>query len=114
MKLAIVAIKDRDPVSASSVAWLIFNGYVPRIRDHSYQQGRLELPPTWAKGDFYQATRHWESLGLSGYNAQYYYCSLRGDNQEHDLPSWEAMTQLLKLSKNLIQCQETQDDPADS
>ena len=80
VKLATVVIQDRDPVSASSIVWLIYNGYVPMIRDHSYQQGRFALPTTWAKGDFYQATRHWESLGLSGYNAQYDYCSLRGDN----------------------------------
>ena len=63
MKLASVAAKDKDPVSASNVAWLIYNGYIPRrIRDHSYKQGRLELPKTWTKGDFYQATRHWEDL----------------------------------------------------
>ena len=29
VKLATVAIKDRDQVSASSVAWLIYNGCVP-------------------------------------------------------------------------------------
>ena len=64
---AIVNIKDKDPVSASNVAWLIYNGYVPRIRDppsHSYQQGRLSLPLPWTKGDFYQATRHWGSFGI--------------------------------------------------
>ena len=44
VKLASVAVKVKDPVSASNVAWLIFNGYVPRIRYHSYQQGILELP----------------------------------------------------------------------
>ena len=70
VKLASVTVKDKDPVSASNAAWLIYNGYVPRIRDHSYQQRRLELPQTWSEGDFYQATKHWESLGLSGYNAQ--------------------------------------------
>ena len=64
VKLSSVNVKDRDPESASNAAWLIFNGYVPRIENHVYQLGRLELPNTWTKGDFYQATRHWESLGL--------------------------------------------------
>ena len=91
-------MKDKDPVSASCVAWVISNGYVPRINDHGYQGGRLKLPDTWEKGDFYQATKHWEALGLSGYNAQYTYCSLRGDDLERDLPSWEATTQLLSLT----------------
>ena len=31
VKLASVAVKDKDPVSTSNVAWLIYNGYVPRI-----------------------------------------------------------------------------------
>ena len=88
VKLASVAVKDKDPVSASNVAWLIYNGYVPRIRDDSYQKVRLELQQTLSKVDIYQATKHWESLGLSGYNAQHDYCLLRGDDLEHDLPSW--------------------------
>ena len=46
VKLASVAIKDKDPVSASDVVWLIHNGYLPRITDHKYQLGRLELPQT--------------------------------------------------------------------
>ena len=39
---------------------------------------------------------------MSWYNARYTYCSLRGDrggDLEHDLPSWEATVQLLKLIK---------------
>ena len=59
----------------------------------------MELPDKWTKGDFYQATRHWEYLGLSGYNTDYDYCSMRGDDLEDDLPSWEATDQLLRLTK---------------
>ena len=59
---ASVTVKDKDPVSASCVAWVISNGYVPRMNDHEYQGGRLKLPDTWEKGDFYQATKHWEAL----------------------------------------------------
>ena len=99
LNLVSVNVQDRAPVSASNVAWLIYNGHVPKIGNHTYQQGRLELSKTWSMGDFYQATKHWESLGLSGYNAQYDYCSLRGDDLEHDLSSWEATAQLLKLIK---------------
>ena len=77
---------------------MISKGYVPRITDHQCQGGKLTLPH-WEKGDFYQATKHWEALGLSGYNAHHDYCSLRGDNLEYDLPSWEATTQLLQLIK---------------
>ena len=95
---ASVTVKDKDPVSASCVAWVISNGYVPRISDHGYQGVRLTLPDTWKKGDFYQATKLWEALGLSGYNAQYTYCSLKGDDLERDLSSWEATTQLLSLT----------------
>ena len=54
---ASVNVKDRDPVSASCIAWMISNGYVPRIGDHGCQGGRLTLPATWDRGDFYQATR---------------------------------------------------------
>ena len=61
---ASVTVKDKDPVSASCVAWVISNGYVPRISDNGYQGGRLKLPYTWEKGDFYQATKHWEALGI--------------------------------------------------
>ena len=86
VNLVSVNVKDRDPVSARNVAWLIYNGYVPRIGDHIYQQGRLELPTTWTRGDFYHETKHWEGLGLSGYNAYPVCCSLRGDDLEHDLP----------------------------
>ena len=63
---ASVNVKDKDPVSASCIAWMIPNGCVPRIGDHQYPGGRLTLPDTWEKGHFYQATKHWEALGLSG------------------------------------------------
>ena len=43
---ASVTVKDKDPVSASCVAWVISNGYVPRISDHECQGGRLKLPNT--------------------------------------------------------------------
>ena len=36
---------------------------------------------------------------MTGYNARHTYCSLRGDDLEHDLPSWEATAKLLKLIK---------------
>ena len=67
VKLASVTSKDRNPVFANNVVWLIHNGYTPRMSDHQYQQGSLVLPPGWAKGDFYQSTNHWDSFGLSGY-----------------------------------------------
>ena len=34
VKLARVTIKDKDPVSASNVAWLIHNGYSEDMRSH--------------------------------------------------------------------------------
>ena len=37
LNLVSVNVKDRDPVSASIVAWLFYNGYVPRIGNHIYQ-----------------------------------------------------------------------------
>ena len=49
---ASVTVKDKDPVSARIVAWVISNGYVPRISDHECQGGRLKLPDTWEKGYF--------------------------------------------------------------
>ena len=96
---ASVTMKDKDPVSASCVVWVISNGYFPRINDHESQGGILKLPATWDRGDFYQATKHWETLGLYGYNNRHTYCSLRGDDLEYDLPSWEATTQLLRLTR---------------
>ena len=53
VKLASVTQKDRDPVFANNVVWLIHNGYIPPMSDHQYEQGRLVLPPAWAKSDFY-------------------------------------------------------------
>ena len=38
-------------------------------------------------------------LGLSGYNTDYDYCSIRGDNLEDDLPSWEATDQQLRKTR---------------
>ena len=96
---ASVTMKDKDPVSASCVVWVISNGYVPRINDHESQGGIFKLPATWDRGDFYQETKHWETLGLYGYNNRHTYCSLRGDDLEYDLPSWEATTQLLRLTR---------------
>ena len=98
MNTSSVTLKHKDPVSASCVVWVISNGYVPRIIDHESQGGILKLPASWEKGDFYQATKHWEERGLLGYNARYMYCSLRGDDLEYDIPSWEATTQLLWLT----------------
>ena len=99
MNTSSIAWKDKDPVSASCVVWIISNGYVPRIGDHQSKGGNLKLPDTWDKGCFYQATKHWKKMGLSGYNAQYVYCSMRGGDLEHDLPSWEATSQLHRLIK---------------
>ena len=59
MNTSSVTLKDKDPVSASCVVWLISNGYVPRISDHESQGGILKLPASWEKGDFYQATKYW-------------------------------------------------------
>ena len=41
---ASVTVKDKDPVSASCVAWVISNGYVPRISDHECQKEDLSSP----------------------------------------------------------------------
>ena len=38
-------------------------------------------------------------FGLTGYDTLHTYCLLRGDDLEHDLPSWDATAQLLKLIK---------------
>ena len=71
ISLVSVHVRDKDPVSASSVVWMIYNGYIPRKDAYSYKNSRMELPDTWTKGEFYQATRHWGYLGLSGYNTDY-------------------------------------------
>ena len=99
VRIASVTPKNRDPEFASSVVWLIHNGYIPRMSDHQYHRGNLVLPTSWVKGDFYQSTDYWEHLGLSGYEARYDYCSLRGDDLDQDLPSWQATTQLLGMIK---------------
>ena len=65
VKLVSFNVNDKDPVSASSVVWLIYNGYVPRMDNHTYQNRRMELPVTWTKGDFYQLPdtgRAWDYL----------------------------------------------------
>ena len=41
---------------------------------------------------------------MSGYEARYDYCSLRGDDPDQYLPSWEATTQLLGMKPKTIRC----------
>ena len=41
MRVASVAPKDKDPVFATSVVWLIHNGYIPRMSDRQYHWGNL-------------------------------------------------------------------------
>ena len=38
-RIASVTPKDKDPVFATSVVWLIYNGYIPRMSDHRYHLG---------------------------------------------------------------------------
>ena len=101
VRIASVTPKDKDPVFATSVAWLIHNGYIPRMSDH--QRGKLVLPVHWVQGYLYQSTDYCEYLGLSGYDARHDYCSLRGDDLDQDLPSWEAKTELLGMKPKTIQ-----------
>ena len=54
VKILSVTLKDRNPVFATNVVWLIHNGYIPPMSDHQYQRGNLVLPTSWVKGDFYQ------------------------------------------------------------
>ena len=49
VKLASVIQKDRDPVFANNVVWLIHNGYIPRMSDQQYQLGSRVLPPGWQR-----------------------------------------------------------------
>ena len=53
ISLVSVHVRDKDPVSASSVVWMIYNGYVPKKDNYTYKNGRMELPDKWTKGDFY-------------------------------------------------------------
>ena len=48
LKIACVTCKCKGPVFATSVVWLIRQGYIPEIRDHSYHQGDLVLV-NWRK-----------------------------------------------------------------
>ena len=101
VRVASVTPKDKDPVFATSTVWLIHNRHIPRMSDHQYHWGNLVLPVHWVKGYFYQSTDYWEYLGLSGYEARHFYCSLR-DNLDQDLPSWEATTELLGMKPETI------------
>ena len=87
LRVACVTPKNKDPVFATSVVWLIENGYIPKMADHRYHRGKLALPVTWRKGDYYQATDHWEAMGLTGYDNSYEYCSLGGVDLDQDLSS---------------------------
>ena len=97
LRVACVTLKNKDPVFATSVVWLIGNGYIPKLTDHQYHWGKLVLPMLWTKGDFYQATEYWEAMGLSGYDARHEYCALQGDDLDQDPPSWEATTELMTM-----------------
>ena len=97
LRVACVTPKNKDPVFATSAVCLIGHGYIPQMRDHGYHRGKLVLPVTWVKGDFYQANEYWEAIVLTSYDARHEYCSLRGDDLDQDLPSWEATTELMTM-----------------
>ena len=61
LKIACVTPKGKDPVFATSVVWLIRQGYISEIGDSHCHNGELVLVD-WIKGDFYRETRHWEAL----------------------------------------------------
>ena len=63
LSLVSVHVRDKDPVSASSVVWMIYNGYIPKKDDYSYKNTRMELPGTWNKGDFLPSH---QALGVLG------------------------------------------------
>jgi hypothetical protein len=61
LRVAGVTVKGRDPISATSVVWMMENGYIPEFRDHQYHGGELVLPD-WNMGWYYRQT----SLGAIG------------------------------------------------
>ena len=67
LRVVCVTPKNKDPVFAISVVWLIGNGCIPKMTDHQYHWGKLVLPVTWVKGHYYQATEYREVMGLTGY-----------------------------------------------
>ncbi len=69
LRVASVTVKGRDPISATSVVWLVESGYIPHFGDHIFQEGELVLPD-WNMGCFYCQTYHWEQLGLEGHQSQ--------------------------------------------
>ena len=76
LRVACVTPKNKDPVFATSVVWLIGYGYIPKMTDHQYQRGKRVLPVTWVKRDYCQTTEDWEAMGLTGYDARHEYCSM--------------------------------------
>jgi hypothetical protein len=89
-------VNGRDPISATSEAWLTQNGYIPEFSDHVYHEGELALQD-WNMGCFYIQTYHWEQLGLEGYQSQHRYCSMRGDDIQNDPVTWEATNNQMRL-----------------
>ena len=41
LKIACVTPKEKDPVFATSVVWLIRQGYIPEIGNHHYHNSEL-------------------------------------------------------------------------
>ena len=67
MNLVSVNVRDKDPVSASSVVWMIYNEYVPRIDNHTYQNGKLEhrqLGPRVISTKLPDTGRAWDYLDI--------------------------------------------------
>ncbi len=83
LRVTNLTVKERDPISASSAVWLPENGYIPEFTDHVYHESELALQD-WNMGCFYRQTYHWEQLGLEGYQFQYGYCSLGGEDIKND------------------------------
>jgi hypothetical protein len=98
LRVASVTLKGRDPISATSGVWLVETGYIPMYEDHIFHDCELVLPD-WNMGWFYH---HWEQLGLEGYQSRHRYCSIRGDDIQHDPVAWEATHKLMLLKTKTL------------
>ncbi len=101
LRVESVTVKGKDAISATCVVWLTENGWTPEFRDHVYHEGELVLPD-WNMGCFYRQTYRCEQLGLEGYQFQYRYCSLRGEDIQNDPVSWEATNNFMKLKTKTL------------
>ena len=83
--------EKREIVYVRSIAWLIWNGYLPKDQESILNNGKRTLDG-WLPGHMYVSTRHLERNGMPSFPNDLDYCNIYGHDLEHDVEAWQNTT----------------------